>query len=96
MSYGAKEIAKFIVDNPQDEASKKGTHTDYDCPPHIFPCFCIVYSGEEQIYTSSQNETSQGRVGNLMKCRIFDVHVNSCDGDCGKHERCIDGVCNCF
>ena len=96
MPYGTKEVTTFIVDDPQEEARGKGSHTDHDCPPHVFPCFCILYASVEQVYTSRENQSSQSCIGNLMKCRILDVHVNGGDGDGGKHERRIDAIRNYF
>jgi hypothetical protein len=93
MPNGAKEVTALIVDDPQNKAWKESADADEDGPPHVFPSLSIVYTSMQQVYASSKNKSRQGRVGDLMKCRISDVEVDGSNGDCRKRQSSIDTIC---
>ena len=77
---GAKEATALIVYDPENESSEKSGDTNKNCPPHVLSCLSIVYACMKEINASREDESSQHSISDLMKCRVFDVHVD--DGDC--------------
>jgi len=76
VSNRTQQVTAFIVDDPEQKARKEGGDPNQDCPPHISAGLDVVNVSVEQIHAPYENKGSEKSICNLMKSRVFDVHVN--------------------